>query len=746
MSTKMTRAEFLRISCLGTAGLAFGTGIKLDAATAKTSSADLKPSWKSTFVPDFKPKLSERTRALAQRGLAGEWGHAMTEVDWDITGCFQEGQGPQVTYGKLAVNLAANAPVRVLPEELLAGSAVLKDAARHLIPGWKTGSISHTTLGFGRAMELGYSGLRKEILERMERGGLDETGKDVLEGMLLCIEAAGIWNQRHIDALAALLPSAKPEDREHLRKTIDILHRVPENKPADFREAVQCLWSMWEFNRFMGNWSGIGRIDQMLGGYLKEDLRRGAITLGEARELLAHFWIKGTDWITTDVSGSGDAQFYQNIILSGIDRNGKDITNEVTYLILDIVEELHISDYPVAVRISTRTPDKLLRRIAEVQRYGGGIISVYNEDKVIEAMTKFGYPLEEAREFTNDGCWETIIPGKTCFIYAPCDMVPVLNHAIGNEAGIAVTEYPDFEALYSRFTEVLRENVGNVHNALDGWNTAKETPCALASLFAEGCVEKGRSYSNRGPVYNVHGIHYGGIADVANSLLVLKKLVFEEKYMTLNEFVDILRNDWSGKEALRQLIRTRFEFFGNDNDEADRMMTRVVSDYADIVGSLKERNGILRHGAISTFGREIDWKDMRASLPEGSRRGDILATNCSPTPGSDRKGPTSVLNSYCKLDFSKLPNGGTLELKILPQSIQGENGVKALTSLSKTFVSKGGFYMHIDVVDTSTLIDAQMHPEKYPNLPVRVAGWSARFTTLCKEWQDMIIQRTQQIV
>jgi formate C-acetyltransferase len=229
-------------------------------------------------------------------------------------------------------------------------------------------------------------------------------------------------------------------------------------------------------------------------------------------------------------------------------------------------------------------------------------------------------------------------------------------------------------------------------------------------------------------------------------MLVLKKLVYEEQYLTLPEFVNILRKNWEGHEALRQLIRNRFEFFGNDNDEADAMTSRIFNDYASIVSEIKEREGVLRHGALSTFGREIDWKDRRAATPQGSRSGDILATNCSPTPGSDKKGPTSAINSYCKLDFTRMPNGGTLELKILPQSVEGENGINALMSLTKTFRKRGGFYMHVDVVDSSLLIDAQMHPEKYPNLPVRVAGWSARFNTLEKDWQDMIIQRTQQIV
>lgn len=749
MASKISRAEFLRISCLGAAGIAASSKLDLNAAPNAKTAPDIhfRPSWNSNFVPDFAPRLSEKTRQLAQAGLSGQWGRSMSKVTWNTDDVFEGNPGPQVKNGRAAMSLAKNAPLRLLPDELLTGSATIKEACWHEIPILMESGVSHTTFGFERALNLGFSGLRKEIEDRMaSMPEMTEGQKDLYEGMLLTIDASRVWTERQIKGLEEMMSTADGEQRRTIASRIEVLRNVPENKPANFREAIQSLWSMWCFCRLTGNWSGIGRFDKILGPYLEQDLKRGDITLDEARELIAHFWIKGTDWVTCWNAGSGDAQFYQNIILSGIDKYGNDVTNDVTYLVLDVVEELHISDYPIAVRINPRTPDKLLRRIAEVQRLGGGIVSVYNEDVVIEAMMNFGFPLEEAREFTNDGCWETIIPGKTVFVYKPMDMVAVFQSVLHTNDDLEIVDYKTFDELYDAFLAELRKSIDEVHLGIDKYYHGPHVPCVVASLFTEGCVEKGLSYHNQGPIYSSRGIHYGGVSDVANSFLVLKNLVYEQKYLTLPQFVEILRNNWEGKEALRQLVKTRFEFFGNDNPEADAMMAKVVDDYASIVNELKKRNGNLRPGAISTFGREIDWKDMRAAMPEGSKRGDILATNCSPTPGSDRKGPTSVLNSYCKIDFSKLPNGGTLELKILPQSIQGENGVKALMGLAKTFRKKGGFYMHIDVVDSTTLIDAQMHPEKYPNLPVRVAGWSARFTTLDKDWQDMVIQRTQQIV
>ena len=745
---RISRSEFLKRSSLGLCALFVGLNEKVFAGSAPAKAlpepGEHLYNWGQAWHPESPKRLSDITHHLAQMGLSGQHGRNMPTVDWE----FPEGRDEKLSnnrkYGYAALSVARNAPLRILPGELIVGSATLREAAQHRIPALNMGSVSHTTVGFAKVLHQGYKGLRAEIDERLSRGGLDSHGTDLLESMLMTLDAAALWQQRNIALLKEMKGNAPDSERRFYQNIIDTLENVPENPPRNFREAVQSLWSLYAFHRLMGNWSGIGRFDQMLWPYLEADLQKGKITLDEARELIAHFWIKGTEWIG-EFNGSGDAQFYQNIILGGIDKDGNEVTNPITYLVLDVVEELHISDYPIAVRIGDHTPEKLFRRIAEVQRFGGGIVSMYNENTVIDGLVQFGYPLEEAREFTNDGCWEAIIPGKTAFIYSPCDMMQPLFRALNLDKDVPL-EADDFETVYGRFTAELGREIDNLQKALDGsWNDPNN-PNPLVSMFVEGCIEKGRGYYERGPKYTVNGIHYGGVSDTANSLLVLKKLVFEENYIGLNHFVNILRHNWEGNEGLRRLVQNRFTFYGNDHAEADDRMKRVFDDYTSIVGRVKERNGLKRPCGISTFGREIDWRMARRATPEGSRVGDILATNCSPTPGSDRKGPTAVLNSYCKLDFTRCPNGATVELKVLPDSVKDENGIAALVALAKTFREKGGFYMHIDVVDSATLIDAQMHPEKYPNLPVRVAGWSARFTTLCKEWQDMVIQRTQQIV
>lgn len=746
MNDRISRGEFLKRSSLGLGALFLGLNAKAFASEspAPAEAGKTTPKWSAPWQPERPSRLDPITHHLARLGLSGEHGRNLSPASWE----FPERNDPtlsgSVKYGLAALSVARHAPLRILPGELIVGSATLREGAQHIVPLLGVSSVSHITVGFGKVLHTGYKGLRAEIEERLSRGGLDSHGKDLLDSMIMCLDAAAIWQQRNIDLVKEMRRNAPSGEKNFYQNIIDTLERVPENEPENFREAVQSLWSIYAFQRIMGNWSGIGRIDQMLWPYLEKDLKAGTITLDEARELVAHFWIKGTEWIG-ESNPTGDAQFYQNIILGGIDKDGNEVTNPVTYLVLDVVEELHISDFPIAVRVGDKTPERLYRKIAEVQRFGGGIVSLYNENVAIEGMVKFGYPLEEAREFTNDGCWEILVPGKTAFIYTPTDMMPSLFRALHLYDNDHV-EYPDFDSLYNAFVAELAKDVNEIQDRIDHHFLDHENTQPLLSMFVEGCIESGKGYNERGPKYTVNGIHYGGVTDTANSLYVLKKLVFEENYISLNRFAEILRGNWEGNEGLRRLIKNRFEFYGNDNPESDEMMVSVFDDYTEIVGRVKDRAGVKRPCGISTFGREIDWRMARCATPQGSRVGDILATNCSPTPGSDMKGPISVLNSYCKMDFTKSVCGATVELKMLPDSLKGDNGITALVGLAKTFRQKKGWYMHIDVVDTATLIDAQMHPEKYPNLPVRVAGWSARFNTLCKEWQDMIIQRTQQIV
>ena len=646
-------------------------------------------------------------------------------------------------YAEAVRLIALNAPLRIIDGEKLVGAATLKKAMVHSVPALRCSSVSHTTLDFEKALAVGYKGIRKEIEERLSRGGLDESGNTLLHAMLSCLDSAKIWHGRYLDELKELAGEGKND----LAGIIESLENVPENPPKTFREAVQSLWMLWDFQRLCGNWSGIGRIDKMLGQYLKRDLAGGMIGRDEARELIAHFWIKGCEWITANADvGGGDAQFYQNIVLGGVDEAGNDVANEVTYLVLDIVEELHISDFPIAVRISKNSDEMLLRRIAEIQRLGGGIIAVYNDDRIIPNLVDFGYPLAEARDFANDGCWEILIPGKTCFGYLAFDALKILQDVLGLDASDAdLSQYTCFDELFEGFKIKLNSQIVQMTNRAVAALKNNVTPTVLVDMLIDGCIEKGRSYYHLGPKYTAESPHAGGLPDVANSLQVIKKLVYEDQELSLAELADILRNNWEGHDETRRKICSRFDFYGNDSEASNAMIQKVFDAYTGLVAEIPSNDGVLFPAGISTFGREASaFLPGRTASAAGSKKGDILALNFSPSPGTDKSGPTAVIKSHCAVDFSRLPGGTALELKIVPSSLQGERGIAALVGLMKTFVDLGGIFMQIDAMDTAMLRDAQEHPDKYPNLSVRISGWSARFATLSKDWQEMVIVRTEQ--
>lgn len=688
-------------------------------------------------------RLSEPTRKFAQESLGRKYGlDTLKTSAISLDDIENYSNLTSIEKYDIAIKrIAENAPIRICDGEKLSGAATLGLAIRHQVPATYAGtpvcaSISHLTVNFENVLKNGIQSIRKnaEYAFTQHQGTEKEP---FAKSCLNCLDAFEIWHNRYLKALQML-----PEYRSNYEN----LCHVPFAPASSFYEAVQSIWFTFAFLRLCGNWTGFGRIDYLLGDYLRKDLKNGKITLDEAREILAHFFIKGCEWINGQYIGTGDAQHYQNILLAGIDANGKEITNEVTYLVLEILEELGISDFPTTVRINKNTDEKLLRRVAEVMRYGGGILAIYNEDLVIEALIKDGYDAREAWTFANDGCWEVQIPGKTYFMYHAFDSLQILQQKtlLGYEQ---TPSFSDFESLYCQYQKDLYAQVEWIFEGCkaatkDGiW--VKQAPCTVISLFEDGCIEKGLSYLEGGPIYNIYSPHIGGIADTANSLFAIKKLVYDEKRLTLDELIQILKKNWEGEEALRQYVLNKYTYYGNDNDEVDRIAVRVLSDFADFCTSFDGKCGYRLPGGVSTFGRQLEWSPRRLASPHGRRVGEILAANCSPTPGTDREGATAIIRSYCKNDLSKLATGSALDIKLLPSSVEGEDGLQALMALMRGFVALGGFFMQPDVVDASLLREAQAHPEQYQTLSVRVSGWNARFVTLNKEWQDMVIAQNE---
>lgn len=695
-------------------------------------------------------RLCDKTRQFAFDSLSGKYGRELKLnpiLNADEIVDF-ENLSDTKKYDVFITKIVNEAPVRICKDELICGSATLFHAIHHVVPvqykdKFIFSSVSHLTCAFNKVLEIGLDEYKRNIDERLT-DNLTSEEREFLESLNNVYEAIKVWHRRYLDSIIQKInQSQSQEEKDHYFTLYENLKNVPFEKPTSFKEAVQSLQFTFAFVRLCGNWPGIGRLDEMLGDYLKNDLEGGKITLDEAREILAHFFIKGCEWITTESNGSGDAQHYQNIVIGGVNKEGKEISHEVTNLILDIVEELSISDFPIAVRINKNTPPQLFKRIAEVVRHGGGIVAVYNEELILDSLVEFGYSLQEARQFANDGCWEVQVPGKTSFSYAPFDGFGLLQRDILKLNSFETVNYECFNDLYKAYISVLDKYIEGCHNSYDQFYTSK-APCSVVSLLTDDCIANAKSYYNRGARYSVISPHMGGIPDVANSLYAIKKLVFDDKKITFTELISILRNNWEGYEELRLYVLNSYTYFGNDNDEVDGIASQIMSDYTNAVRKVKSRNGVLRPAGVSTFGRQIDWRNDRLASAHGFRKGDILAGNLSPTPGTDKSGATAIIKSHCKSDLSKLTCGTALDILLNPTSVMGDEGINAIINLIKGFIKLGGFFMQMDVLDSSVLLDAQKHPEKYQNLSVRISGWSARFVTLNKDWQEMIINRNTQ--
>ena len=679
-------------------------------------------------------RLSEETRLFAWESLNGKYGRELNASD-HLTLSRKDTQGlsDYQIYDLLISKIAREAPVRVIPGEMLAGSATLKAASRQLIPVmYEDGEmimpgLSHTTLGFDRVLREGIDRYEQRVRERL-RQECTPKQREFLLSLLHVIDAMHVWHVRYMESIS------DPEEREALKN-------VPFQPARSFREGLQSLWFTFAFTRLMGCWPGIGKVDRMLEKLYQADKASGRINEDQARELLAHFFIKGCEWVTLDVCGSGDGQHYQNIVLAGLDAEGRETAGDVTRLILEVVEELPIGDYPIAVRMRPDSPAWLTELVARVMRHGSGVCSLYNENLVIRSLEEYHYPHEEAVEFANDGCWEVQIPGKTRFRYKPMDAYILLQRDVLHLFDKEKMDYPCFDDLLKACFDAMDRDMENFHSLADA-EFALDRPASVFALLEDDCIEKAKDYFGGGPVYNVYSPHYGGLPDMANALIAIRTAVYEQKILTLSEYVEILRRDWEGAEPFRRRQEALKGYFGNDSKEADELCGLLVKHFIDLARAVHIRNGILRPPGISTFGRQIDWKDCRGAHAQGKKSGEILSGNLNPAPGTDRETATAIIRSHCSADLSRLTCGTALDIKLDPSCARGEEGLAGIQALIRGFLALGGFFMQIDVIDNSVLLDAREHPEKYPTLAVRISGWSARFVTLDENWQRMIIERT----
>ena len=627
----------------------------------------------------------------------------------------------------------------------------------------------HTVSG-NRTYQNGLLDIKEEIRRCIEaldflRDSAAHKKLEELKAMEITADAMIHYAQRHSKAAADLAKKEKdPERRKELERIASVCAHVPAHTPRDFWEALQHYWFVHlgvitELNP----WDAFnpGRLDQHLYPFYVKGLKKGILTKEKARELLQAFWIKFNNQPAPPKVGvtAEESCTYTDFALintGGVRADGSDAVNELSYLILEVVEEMRLTQPSSMVQISRKTPDRFLRRALEIIRTGFGQPSVFNTDVIIQELLRQGKSIEDARNGGASGCVETGAFGKESYILTGYfNMVKVLEITLSNgldprtgkkiglETGDAA-KFGSFGELLEAFKKQLYYfvNIKVTGNNIIERLYAELLPVPFLSLFIDDCVAKGKDYNDGGARYNTNYVQGVGLGTMADSLAAVKHNVFDKKHVTMGQLLKALKTDFGGDEPLRQRLVNRTPKYGNDDDYADEIMREVFEAYyCAIEGRPNTKGGCYRINLLPTT-VHVYFGKLVGATPDGRKASEPLSEGVSPVQGADRKGPTAVLNSAAKIDHVR--TGGTLlNQKFTPQLLADEEGLDKLASLIRTYFRLDGHHIQFNVVSSGMLRDAQKHPEKHRDLIVRVAGYSDYFVDLNVDLQNEIIKRTE---
>ncbi|UKK67833.1 glycyl radical protein [Prevotella communis] len=586
-----------------------------------------------------------------------------------------------------------------------------------------------------------------------------------LEAMAISCDAAILFAERH--AALAEEKAAKeqnPQRKKELEKIADVCRWVPAHAPRDLWEAIQMYWfvhlgTVTELN----GWDSMnpGHIDQHLWPFYQKGIEDGTLTRDKAKELLSCLWIKFNNQPAPPKVGvtaleSGTYNDFTNINIGGVDRNGKSATNDLSYMILEIQEELHELQPGLSIHIAENTPDEFLLEGIKVIRQGHGYPSIFNPDTYIKELVREGKTPEDAREGGCSGCIEVGAFGKeayllTGYLNTPKILEITLNNGIdpetekrlGLETGDPRT-FRSFDELYEAWHKQMVYFVNlklSVNNYIERMFSLY-APATFLSLYIDDCIEKGKDYYSGGARYNTTYIQCTGLGTITDCFTTLKKHVFEDKRYTMEEILEACAKNWENKEKMRQYIRNHTPFFGNDDEYADTIAIRVYDDLVKAIeGRPNTRGGKTQLNMLSTTCHNY-FGSVCGATPNGRLAHFAISDGTSPAHGSDSHGPTAVIKSLGKLDQTK--SGGTLlNVRFVPQLLKRDEDQRKLASLIRTYFKFGGHHIQFNIVDTATLHDAQKHPEEYRDLLVRVAGYSDYFNDMTEQLQNEIIARTE---
>lgn len=586
-----------------------------------------------------------------------------------------------------------------------------------------------------------------------------------LEAMAISCDAAILFAERHAELAEQMAAKEQnPQRKAELEKIADVCHWVPAHAPRDLWEAIQMYWfvhlgTVTELN----GWDSMnpGHIDQHLFPFYQKGIADGTLTRDKAKELISCLWIKFNNQPAPPKVGvtaleSGTYNDFTNINIGGVDRNGNSATNEISYMILEIQEELHELQPGLSIHIAENTPDEFLLAGIKVIRQGHGYPSIFNPDTYVKEMVRAGKTLEDAREGGCSGCIEVGAFGKeayllTGYLNTPKILEITLNNGIDPETGKKLgletgdpRTFKTFEELYEAWHKQMAYFVNlklSVNNYIERMFSLY-APATFLSLYIDDCIEKGKDYYSGGARYNTTYIQCTGLGTITDCFTTLKKHVFEEGKYTMDEILKAVAKNWEGEEKMRQYIRNHTPFFGNDDEYADTIAVRVYDDLVKAIeGRPNTRGGKTELNMLSTTCHNY-FGSVCGATPNGRMAHFAISDGTSPAHGSDSHGPTAVIKSLGKLDQTK--SGGTLlNVRFVPALLKREEDQKKLGSLIRTYFKFGGHHIQFNIVDTATLYDAQKHPDEYKDLLVRVAGYSDYFNDMTEQLQNEIIARTE---
>ena len=649
----------------------------------------------------------------------------------------------------------------------------------------------HYVANFNKAVNVGFGEVRRQALAIMEehRGRIfgDWARKHVFyQAVVRVCDAAILLAERYAAACRdKAAGTADPEERAELARMADSLDWIMKNPARTYREGLQAmmLYQLMLAADAQQHGQSTGRIDQYVGNLLERQLEEGSITLDEAQELTDAYVLRFTDVMISHVfylnnrriiavnrkGGNLYSSLYESTVPSGHNAitiggrgpDGSDESNVVTRLFLKSLGRLSLPDPTVALRIHKNTPDEIWELAIESSKKAGGIPQFQNDEVIIPTLMRWGLSEKDACNYSIVGCVE---PAGTGCEWPACgntgansvwnmmDVVQItLNGGVNPHTGKTALpckmlyEYDSFEELKDTFEKEMKYLLDWTvsYASLYEMAFAENFPCVVASAMMEGCMESGKDVTEGGAKYNRTGLTACGTANVADSLMAIKKLCFDEKRVTTREMYDALQADWEGYEDLRQIIINEVPHYGNDEEEVDGLASWALGKFAEIIRTERGPRGYYCGGTF-TMTAHVIFGSMLGATPDGRKAGEPIADAISSRQGFDKNGPTAYLRSAAKLPHGYLANGDQLNIRFSPTCVEGRDGTMKLRSLLSTYFDLGGMQVQFNVVSTDQLRAAQKNPEDYQDLVVRIAGFSVFFISLREEVQNDFITRTEQ--